>query len=77
MEKCINSGATMALSYYLVWDYWYSNGYYYAIYELEERLFFSEASTNEINNFKELLKRKPKLFSKEWLKKLFRRIKEK
>ncbi|HUW89200.1 MAG TPA: hypothetical protein VMV43_01635 [Candidatus Nanopelagicaceae bacterium] len=58
---------------FLVWDYWHSGDTYYAIYEKENFIYFSSAKIEEPKKIIELLKKKPKIFSKEWLKKLFRK----
>jgi hypothetical protein len=56
---------------YLVWDYWFNNNTYYAIYEkeLDGKLYFSEAKAEEKEKPK-LLENKKKL---NWFIKLLKR----
>ena len=54
-----------------VWTWWRTDDIFYTIYELNNYFYFSEAKIEEIKKTVELLKPKPKIFSKEWLRKWF------
>ena len=60
-------GINKNMAVFLLWDYWEENNTYYAVYETEDKLYFSEVAASSLEY------KKPKVFSKVWFQNLFKR----